>query len=193
MSEHMGNLRQTTNDRDAEFGRLFRSHHAAIFAFARRRADAALAQDVTAETFAIAWRRWDDLPHDRPLPWLYGVARLTLANLQRSERRQHALAEALALAFRPPLSDEPTGAVTAALNHLNDDDRDTLLLVAWEGLSPREAATALGVSYATFRVRSHRARRRLAKALVASGYRPRNTTPTQPPTKQLESREPRYG
>lgn len=180
-------------DRDAEFERFFRAYHAAVLAYARRRADATVAQDVTAETFAVAWRKWEQLPRDRPLPWLYGVARRTLANNRRSERRQHATAEAVAETFRPGvMSDEPTGVVAAALASLRDDDQDALLLIAWEGLSPQDAAAALGVSYATFRVRTHRARRRLAKALLASGYQPGKTIATEPTNEQV-AKEPRYG
>jgi RNA polymerase sigma-70 factor (ECF subfamily) len=48
---------------------------------------------------------------------------------------------------------------------LNDADRELLLLIAWEALSPAEAATVLGIKPATARVRLLRARRRLTQAL----------------------------
>ena len=38
-------------------------------------------------------------------------------------------------------------------------------MTAWEGLSPKELAIALGMSQPAARVRLHRARRRLADAL----------------------------
>lgn len=41
-------------------------------------------------------------------------------------------------------------------------------LVAWDGLEVREAARVLGCSQGAFRVRLHRARRRLAKRLDAT-------------------------
>ncbi|HEX6027306.1 MAG TPA: sigma factor-like helix-turn-helix DNA-binding protein, partial [Solirubrobacter sp.] len=52
-----------------------------------------------------------------------------------------------------------------ALAMLKPIDREALLLTAWEGLTPERAAVAAGCSRATFDVRLHRARRRLADAL----------------------------
>lgn len=56
-------------------------------------------------------------------------------------------------------------ALAAALARLSDADRELLLLIAWDGLSPAEAATVLGVKPATARVRLLRARRRLTQTL----------------------------
>jgi Sigma-70 region 2 len=86
---------QTT--RTNRFEGLFREHYPAVRAYASRRAPYELAQDVIAETFLIAWRRFDDLPSD-PLPWLYGVARRVLANQRRSAGRGAALEKKLAFA-----------------------------------------------------------------------------------------------
>jgi RNA polymerase sigma-70 factor (ECF subfamily) len=61
------------------------------------------------------------------------------------------------------------GALRGALEQLSESDREVLLLIAWEGLSPAQAAATLGVKAATVRVRLHRARRRLACALVREG------------------------
>jgi RNA polymerase sigma-70 factor (ECF subfamily) len=57
--------------------------------------------------------------------------------------------------------------VLAALARLGDADRELLTLVAWHGLSPREAARVVGCSAATYFVRLHRARRRLEQAMAA--------------------------
>jgi RNA polymerase sigma-70 factor (ECF subfamily) len=56
-------------------------------------------------------------------------------------------------------------ALAGALARLSATDRELLLLVAWEGLSPGEAAAVLGIKPATARVRLLRARRRLTQAL----------------------------
>lgn len=45
------------------------------------------------------------------------------------------------------------------------EDRELLLLVTWEELSPSEAARVLGISALAARSRLHRARRRLRQAL----------------------------
>ncbi|HXQ00678.1 MAG TPA: sigma factor-like helix-turn-helix DNA-binding protein [Solirubrobacteraceae bacterium] len=55
--------------------------------------------------------------------------------------------------------------MTRALARLSDGDRELLLLIAWDGLSPAEAASALGLKPGTVRVRLLRARRRLTQAL----------------------------
>lgn len=55
--------------------------------------------------------------------------------------------------------------LVAALTCLSESDRELLLLIAWDGLSPAEAATVLGIKPATARVRLLRARRRLTQAL----------------------------
>ncbi len=55
--------------------------------------------------------------------------------------------------------------IDRALASLEPLDREALLLVAWEELTPKEAAESLGIRPATFRVRLHRARRRFEEAL----------------------------
>ena len=76
-------------------------HGRDVLAYALRRAagpeDAA---DVVAETFLIAWRRLSDIPAGAEARlWLYGVARHTLANQRRGERRR--LAAGRSAARRP--------------------------------------------------------------------------------------------
>jgi DNA-directed RNA polymerase specialized sigma24 family protein len=54
----------------------------------RRCRDPDDAADVVAETFTTAWRRIEEVPQgDEATLWLYGVARRTLANHRRGERR----------------------------------------------------------------------------------------------------------
>jgi len=147
---------------------MFRVTYDRVLAYALRRADRTEAEDVVAETYAIAWRRYEDVPAD-PLPWLYGVARRTLANSRRSGRRKTQLAQRLAAQLRPASTVEPDPSersddavlMRAALTALSDADREALMLVAWEGLDNERAAIVLGVSPQAFAVRMHRARRRL--------------------------------
>ena len=63
-------------------------------------------------------------------------------------------------------------AALAALERLRPPDRELLCLLAWDGLTPAEAAEALGISSATFAVRVHRARRRYDDALAAADRAP---------------------
>ncbi len=134
-----------------------------VLGYALRRADAEEARDVVAETFTVAWRRLDQVPDDGALPWLLLTARNVLANRRRGERRD-ARGPA---AVEPDHADDVVGVATlvSAFNRLPERDREVLALVAWEGLEPREAAATLGCSAATFSVRLHRARKRLAALL----------------------------
>ena len=68
---------------EAWFAALFAAHHPDIVRYARRRGiGAAMARELADEVFVVAWRRRQEVP-DAGLPWLYGVARIVLANSRR--------------------------------------------------------------------------------------------------------------
>jgi RNA polymerase sigma factor (sigma-70 family) len=173
----------------ARFEALFDRNYQYVLAYAMRRADRQVAEDVAAETFTIAWRRLGAVPADE-LPWLYGVARRTLANQRRGDRRRSALLAKLRDEARPrnaptDLADRigERAEISAALGRLSERDREALQLVAWEGLETRRAARAAGCSSGAFAVRLHRARRRLVKELAAAGHTTtRLAAPTEPRT-----------
>jgi len=161
-------------DIDVSMGRdeaWFRSLHArsgeALTRYAlRRAASAADAEDVVAETFLVAWRRRDTVPEPPDdLLWLYGVARNTLSNVTRGERRRDRLRGRIAA--EPPAAPAPDGdglgaAVRDALSHLPPDDAELLLLIAWEELSHRELAAVFETTENAIALRASRAKRRLA-------------------------------
>jgi RNA polymerase sigma factor (sigma-70 family) len=155
--------------RREQFEALFELCHPDVLAYVLRRAPRAAVDDVVSETFLVAWRALDGIPEE-PLPWLYGVARRTLANHRRGQRRSAALSARLMHAAAPPPEPQALGEGVAlplrdALLELSEREREALLLVAWEGFSPAQAASALGCSSAAFRVRLHRARGHLAQLL----------------------------
>jgi RNA polymerase sigma-70 factor, ECF subfamily len=159
-----------TQDRRARFEILYAQNYGRVLGYVLRRAPAAVAADVVADVFLVAWRRLDRVPEE-PLPWLLGVAHKTLANERRGGRRRSALVEALTKESAGPgnsrtPAEEHLRAVTAAVDHLPERDRDLLRLIAWDGLTTREAATVLGISHSACRVRLHRARRRLTQELA---------------------------
>ena len=154
-------------DRHIRFETLYRNHVGAVAAYALRRASREVAEDVVADTFLVAWRKLDRVP-DKPLPWLYAVARRTLANHRRSAARRESLASRLQLEFRTIPPNPVDLGFLDALRSLRADDREVLMLVAWEGLTATEAAEALGCSPVACRIRLHRARKRLAGALEAT-------------------------
>jgi RNA polymerase sigma-70 factor, ECF subfamily len=153
-------MEQTLEQR---FEELYERHRDAVCAYARRRMPADLVDDVVAETFLVCWRKLADVPADA-LPWLYAVARKTIANQRRAAARP-AVASAESVAGEPEPAGDPR--LAAAFAQLSDNDREVLRLVAWEGLTPRQASTVLGCTTVSCRVRFHRAKRRLGALLDA--------------------------
>lgn len=122
-----GVLRDSPADpaRAIRFTALNDTHYHRILGYAARRIRREDAVDVAAETFAVAWRRLDDVPQGEPaLHWLYGTARRVLANHLRSERRRAALTSAIE---REPAAATSLGVsarsprVAAAFAQLRDD------------------------------------------------------------------------
>ncbi|MGH3009890.1 MAG: RNA polymerase sigma factor [Gaiellaceae bacterium] len=167
---------------EARLEALFRRHYRDVAVYVRRRAEPDLVDDVVAETFLVAWRRLEEVPINAR-PWLIGVARKTLSTQRRSTGRRRSLVTRLEAAQRSAeQSDQSTElGVAEALMRLSAKDREAITLVAWEGLTPSEAALVIGQSSIAFRVRLHRAKARLREQLDTQG------APTAPPT--LSSRE----
>ncbi|MGD9696417.1 MAG: RNA polymerase sigma factor [Thermoleophilia bacterium] len=155
--------------RRAAFEKVFRLHVTNVRRYARRRTTSPEdAEDVVAETFTVAWRRFESIPVGDELPWLYGVARHHLANQRRGSTRRLALLariEALTPRVAPDYGIPESTPVLDALSKLRDKDRELLCLMAWEGLEREQLARALGVGRAGLRMRIHRARRALEEAL----------------------------
>ena len=153
-------------EREARFRRICDEHTAAVLAYALRRTSREDAADVVAETFLVAWRRLDDVDEQTALAWLYAVARRVLLSQQRSTRRQQAIAERVAAGL-PEATETPLGPprILAALAALSESEREVLMLTAWEELSSGEAARVLGCSATAYRIRLHRARKRLRERL----------------------------
>jgi RNA polymerase sigma factor (sigma-70 family) len=148
---------------------------------ARRVGDRERAADLTAEVFLAAI----DSAHryrprrGTPKAWLYGIARVLVAN----DRRQRGRERAREQKFRGgALLDEEDAAridaridaasqsrrLYAAMDCLPEAERAILELVAIDELTVAEAAAAAGVRPVTARVRLHRARRKLRPELEAA-------------------------
>jgi RNA polymerase sigma-70 factor (ECF subfamily) len=164
--------------RARQFEGIFGACYSRVLGYAIRRSDdRATAEEAVSETFLVAWRRLDAVP-DEPLPWLLGVARKVIANQRRAAGRRSPDGPLVPL---EAVADPAPGAGVAdlvadreafaeAFAALSPGDREVLALVNWDGLSPKEAATVLGCTPATFYLRLHRARRRLLKELEARGH-----------------------
>jgi len=171
----------------AQFEDLYRATAKDVFAYVRRRLTQD-AEEIVAETYAVAWRRRFDMPAPTyRRAWLFGIARtLLLAEHRRQRRERDTLNDAAhALTTRPHSVEDasrhagdetgPAGAssssaaeplqdaaLVAALGRLTPMQREVLTLTAWECLTPGELAVALGIKPGVARVRLHRARQALA-------------------------------
>ncbi|MGH9099465.1 MAG: RNA polymerase sigma factor [Acidimicrobiales bacterium] len=170
-------------DDDERFTALFRSLYPLVLAFARRRVGPDLAEEVVEDTFLAAWRQLAKLPAD-PLPWLYRAASYEVSQRYRQLDRDDRLRTLLTVANRAsrPIAD-PADELTwsaqwvTAFASLGDRDREVLRLAAWERISPHQAAGVLGCSVAAYKVRLHRARRRLARLLQPDAGPPLDPAP----------------
>jgi RNA polymerase sigma-70 factor (ECF subfamily) len=152
-----------------DFERLFESEYEALMAYSRSRYGGRLAEDIVAETLLVAWRRMDQVP-ESPRAWLLAVAHNVARTQIRGEKRRRALADRLS--SEPGLASvesdrERNDPVLEALTRLREKDREALLLIAWDDLTPKEAAEVLHETAVAFRVRLHRARKRLRKELAS--------------------------
>jgi RNA polymerase sigma factor (sigma-70 family) len=159
------------------FAALFRQHQARVYRRAFSMLDSAHdAEDVTAATFFELWRkrRTVRLVDGTVLPWLL----VTTVNLARNHRRGVGRYRAvLASLPREEATDPESTAVTniethllgsrlaGAVEGLSSRDATLLTLTALEELSIADAAAAVGIKPGAARMRLHRARLRLQKAL----------------------------
>jgi RNA polymerase sigma-70 factor, ECF subfamily len=130
-----------------------------------------VAEDVVAETLAIAWRKFDDIPGgERELAYIYGIEKGVIANTRRSLRRRRRLAERVRADHlvhnETAVLSSPDIEIATAFGRLRPADREILMLRYWESLSYREIGTILNCSESAVTSRLNRARIRLKTLLV---------------------------
>ncbi len=180
---------------EVRFLRLYEAHSHDIYAYFTRRTDVSSAQECTADTLLIAWRRLETIPWDRELPWLYGVARRVLANRRRSLKRAGRLIDKLAGVGADPgptpetivVRREEDEELLAAVSRLRPQDQELLRLTTWEELPRDEIAALLGCSRHAVDQRLYRATKRLARELAHAGHQ-HVEQPTLRPTERGETR-----
>ncbi len=154
-----------------------------LLGYARRRVGDP--DDVVAEVLALAWRHRAALrarPPEQMRPWLLRTASHQILHVYRSSHRRERLADRL-IQHRAgtPAEDhaDATGSrvdaarlVTAAMARLSPTDQEILRLHAWEQLELADIAFVLVCRPVTAKVRLHRARKRLAAAVLALSAHP---------------------
>lgn len=159
------------------FGAIFDAYFKETHRYVARRLDVQAADDIAAETFAVAFRgrRRYDLARINARPWLYGIATNLVSRYRRDEQRKlRALeradrAETLTghedqVAARVS-AQKVSGSLARAITALPAGQRDVLLLIVLSDLSYDEVAQALDIPFGTVSSRLNRARSKLRKAL----------------------------
>ena len=160
------------------FEPIFDRHFGAVHRYLHRRAGRELADELTAETFALAFsRRGSCRASGSVLPWLYGIATNLLHRYRRAERRQlHAYSRSGVdrwVAYEDEADARVDGSsldarLAGALAAMRPRERDALLLYALADLSYEEVALALDVPVGTVRTWLHRARATAQRELAAA-------------------------
>lgn len=155
---------------DEEFSAFFEANFADVWRFVRRRCNSSPdADDATAETFAIAWRRRDAIPAESARPWLFGVARNILSNQRRAGRRHAETITRLAAHHLPRALEEPgqetSPPILEALSRLSPDERELVIMQAWDELSIKEMSVILGCTANAVSLRLFKVRQKLAREL----------------------------
>lgn len=157
---------------DARFAEVYERFFRQVYGYCLRRTSADRAEDVVAETFLVAWRKFDEVPTgDAALPWLYSVAYRVLSTHFRGMSRQRRLAEKLTSVGLDPvastedfvvMSEEATH-LFAAMERLKTTDQEILKLTVWEELSHAEIAEVLRIKVGAVKQRALVARRNLTR------------------------------
>jgi RNA polymerase sigma factor (sigma-70 family) len=168
-------IERSVRGRPDAFVEVVRRHEVAVHGFLARRGGPQAADDLLGEVWlrAFAARGGYDSRHDDARPWLYGIARNVLRAHWRTAREAGpGTAEEIADPWDEVVdrldSAAQVRAIVSAMRDLPREEREVLLLVAWEQLTPAQAAVALGVPPGTARSRLHRARAALRAVLAGT-------------------------
>lgn len=138
--------------------------------FLRRVTPTEDAADCLSETLVVLWQQRHKLPtvEAEVRAWSFGIAKNVLANHRRGQMRQSALGHRLkqelaTTSIAPPV--EGRAGLVAALAQLKEDDRELVMLIAWDGFGVAEAGAHLGLKPEAARARYSRARARLRELL----------------------------
>jgi RNA polymerase sigma-70 factor (ECF subfamily) len=180
----------------AQFERLYRANVDAVTAyFARRTTDPQLVADLTADTFVTVITSFESFdPHKGSArAWVFGIARhVYAAHCEAYRQQQHKLQR---LAGRRELDQDQVEelleridaeragrGLIAALAMLPEREREVIELVDVAGLRPKDAATALGLTPGTVRMRLMRARARLRRQAARAAPASAGGVPAVRPT-----------
>jgi RNA polymerase sigma factor (sigma-70 family) len=171
-------IERSARGRPDAFVEVVRRHEVAVHGYLARRAGRQAADDLLGEVWVRAFggRGGFDPAHADARPWLYGIARNVLRAHWRAGRAADRAGAVEAVDPWDDVIDRLDSAAAArtremvgAVRALPPEEREVLLLVAWEQLTPAQAALVLGIPQGTARSRLHRARAALRPVLAEEG------------------------
>lgn len=136
--------------------------------------DAARAEDLVQDTMLKAWSKREQFKEGSNMrAWLFTILRNTyLSELRKKKREVEDVDGALTAGLAEKPAQEGHMAMLdfrAALDQLNDEQREALILVGASGFSYDEAAKIVGTAPGTVKSRVSRARKVLAELMGESG------------------------
>ncbi|MGZ0710617.1 RNA polymerase sigma factor (plasmid) [Coraliomargarita sp. W4R53] len=170
---------QAASGNDLAFRTLYRAYVRPVYWLAHRLVgNAADAEDVTQETFVVAWRKLPglELAGDSLLPWLVTVCRFQAANRIRRQQRDRAHTATTQEDSIPSTIDveqqvidsEFVARILREVEGLSAMDREIFRLCATEGYAYQAAADEMGVAHGVIRNRLSRIRTRLRTSIEES-------------------------
>ena len=179
---------------DSEFRALWDRNFGPVSSYVRRRVypHGDRANDLVAEVFIVAWRRFDAVPQPpEDLAWLYGVARKVVASHFRSVQSRLRLVERIADDLRggTDTSTSIDPRIERALEQLSEVDRELFRLICWEGLGQKEAGLVVGLTAKAVERRLQRARLKVRHQIAVSVVPVSATTTASLPLYQVLNEE----
>lgn len=175
MTIHDGEIIRRSLHQRAAFAELYDRHERVIYRYAARRLGVTEADDITSETFLVAFTRREDFLGEDARPWLLGIATTLMQKYARLEAKawKGMLASDLARVDVDQIEAADTRLdakrvarrLGKALARLPTGDRDALLLHTFGDLDYAGIGRALDIPIGTVRSRLNRARRKLRTAI----------------------------
>ena len=150
---------------------IWRTYHKQLRSFIQKRvSDPSVADDILQEVFIKIHTRIDSLQEHRKIKaWLYQITRNTIIDYYRKstpmEDTQNLIAE-LEDENDPSALADIQSCIVPMIKSLPEDYRDALLLTELNGLSQKELAEKLKISYSAAKSRVQRGRNLLKEALT---------------------------
>jgi RNA polymerase sigma-70 factor (ECF subfamily) len=176
-AEEDGRTLESSVQEPERFTLIFDRYFPQVHSYVARRLGSDLADDLSSETFLIAFRQRDrfDSRSGVVRAWLYGIATNLIRRHRRDELRAWRATAKLPLptpaaGHEERVATQVTAEATsrqlaAALAKVSAKDREVLMLVALGELTYDEVAAALGIKYGTVCSRLSRARRVVRESL----------------------------